>query len=348
MDHDTLSDVLRGIRFRGAVFYDVHCRENWVAEAPPARELAPVVMPGFEHLIEYHVLTRGSCWAAIAGEQPQRMRAGDVVMFPQGDAHVMSSAPGMRARPVDSRWVLATRAEPKPIPVRYPLDAAVGDAGGASPDAPTRVVCGFIGCDLRPFNPLVATLPRMLHLSSVTGDAWIAPMLEHAIAESRQHRAGGEAMLQRISELVFVDAVRRHVASLPPEGTGWLAGLRDRFVGRALALIHESPSRNWTIDALAVEAALSRSALHERFSQMIGMAPMQYLANWRMQVAAGLLRGTSATVTAIALDVGYDSEAAFSRAFKRLVGQPPTAWRRAAVESGRAPPSPARERVAPG
>jgi len=180
----------------------------------------------------------------------------------------------------------------------------------------------------------------MLHLPATGGETWVAPLLERAIAESRQHVAGGDALLERIGEMVFVDAVRRYVDTLPQDSTGWLAGLRDRHVGRALAALHGMPSSDWTIDELARESALSRSALHERFSQIVGMTPMQYLANWRMQVAAGMLRGTSAAIASIALDVGYDSEAAFSRAFKRLVGMPPSAWRRTAAQVSPRPLSP--------
>ncbi len=219
---------------------------------------------------------------------------------------------------------------PKPIPVRYELDARFGNGDGSAEHAATRLVCGFFGCDLRPFNPLVATLPRLLRLPAAAGNGWVAGVLQQAIAESRKHRAGGEAMLERISEMIFVDAVRRHVDSLPAQSTGWLAGLSDRFVGRALSLLHATPARDWTGETLASEVGLSRSALHERFAHLVGMPPMQYLANWRMQVAAGLLRTTPANVASIALDVGYDSEAAFARAFKRATGAPPATWRRAA------------------
>lgn len=337
MGHDTLSDVLKNVRLRGAAFYDVLCGEHWVAEAPPAREVAAAVMPGLEHVIEYHVVVRGACWAAVVGGEAVRLAAGDVVMFAQGDAHVMSSRPGMRATPRDVGWVFASRDDPKPIPVRYELDARFGDDDGAAEHAATRLVCGFFGCDLRPFNPLVATLPRLLRLPAAAGDGWIAGVLQQAIAESRRQRAGGEAMLERISEMIFVHAVRRHVDSLPPHSTGWLAGLSDRFIGRALSLLHAAPARGWTGETLASEVGLSRSALHERFAQLVGIPPMQYLASWRMQVAAGLLRTTQANVASIALDVGYDSEAAFARAFKRATGAPPAAWRRRAGGTMAAP-----------
>lgn len=195
-------------------------------------------------------------------------------------------------------------------------------------EADTVLVCGFLGCDLRPFNPLVNALPHLLHLSAGKMGAWVSCVMEQAVSETRERRPGGDAVLERLSEMMFVDGVRRYLEDLPPEATGWLAGLRDRFVGRALTLLHENPARDWTVDALGSEVGLSRSALHERFVDLVGQPPMQYLANWRMQIAAGLLRTTQSNVVDIALQVGYDSEAAFTRAFKRLMGEPPAAWRR--------------------
>jgi len=217
----------------------------------------------------------------------------------------------------------------KPLRLAYdgvaPPNTAPADAHGA---AATTMVCDFLGCDLRPFNPLIATLPRLMRLRADDGGAWVAQFMRQAVAESSDRRPGSEAMLERMSEMMFVDAVRRHVEQLPEGSMGWLAGLRDRFVGRALALLHERPAHPWTLDDLGNQIGLSRSALHERFVQMIGQAPMQYLTQWRMQLAARRLRETQQTVAAIAFDVGYDSEAAFARAFKRLVGLPPAAWRR--------------------
>jgi transcriptional regulator GlxA family with amidase domain len=167
-----------------------------------------------------------------------------------------------------------------------------------------------------------------MHLRAGDGDAWIGRFTQQAVTESHARRPGGEAMLARMSEMMFVDAVRRYADQLPAHSAGWLAGLRDRFVGRALALLHEQPAQDWTLDELGRRVGLSRSALHERFVQLIGVPPMHYLAQWRMQAAARLLLDTRASVAAVALDVGYDSEAAFARAFKRLVGKPPAAWRR--------------------
>lgn len=328
MNPDPLSDVLRSVRLRGAVFYYVSCRDAWVANAPSASVLAGSVMPDAEHLLQYHMIAKGGGWAAVDGLAPVRLSSGDIVMFPRGDAHVMSSAPGMVAPPDEADWVFSTRNDPRPIPLAF--HHGVFQPGATMPvqEAETIIVCGFVGCDLRPFNPLIEALPRMLHLPAGGVGEWVAPVLHQAATESNERRSGSAAMLERVSEMVFVDAARRYLESLPEEGSGWLAALRDRHVGRAIHLMHERPADPWTIDELGRLVGLSRSALHERFVGLVGHPPMQYLTNWRMQCGARLLRETRQTVAAIAQDVGYDSEAAFARAFKRLVGEPPAAWRR--------------------
>jgi AraC-like DNA-binding protein len=333
MTHDTLSDVLRTVRLRTAVFYYVSCDGNWVAEAPTSREIATAVMPECEHVMEYHVLTSGECWAGLVGEQPVRMHRGDIVLLAQGDAHVISSAPGLRTAPDIQSYFELGRTD-RPFRIRYDgrtaaaVDFDAATPPGTAPASAATFVCGFIGCDLKPFNPLIATLPRLLHLPAEGRSAQSEQFATFAAAESAARRPGSAALLERLSETMFVDAIRRHLEHLPADTTGWLAGLRDRYVGRALALLHELPSAPWTIDDLSSQAGLSRSALHERFVSLIGLPPMQYLANWRMQLASRLLLEGRATVATVAVDVGYDSEAAFARAFKRLVGMPPAAWRR--------------------
>ncbi|QDF97959.1 AraC family transcriptional regulator [Azoarcus sp. DD4] len=331
MNGDPLSDLLRTVRLRGAVFYYVSCWEDWAAEAPPACEIAPAVLPGAEHVMEFHMVARGSGWAAVSGLAPVRLEAGDIVMFPHGDAHVMSSAPHVEPQRIEADWVFATRHDPKPMPVAY--HRGVREPGAPAPvsDAETILVCGFLGCDLRPFNPLVAALPRLLHLPAARAGGWVARVIDQAAQESTDPRPGGDAVLERLAEMMFVDTARRYLDSLPEGATGWLAGLRDRYVGRALALLHQYPERPWTMDELGREVGLSRSALHERFMQFIAEPPMHYLANWRIQLGSRLLRESKRTVASIALDVGYESEAAFSRAFKRLVGLPPATWRRTAA-----------------
>lgn len=342
MSHDPLTDVLASVRLTGAVFFAVEGAPPWVAEAPPASVLAGRVMPEVDHVLEFHAVTMGHCLCEVAGEAPVRLEAGDVVCFPHGDPHVMSSAPGLRERPGDPTFI--ERAGRLPFPVRL----------GVGP-AEARLVCGFLGCDARPFNPLLAALPRVLRASDRAGQpasdrdgaagGWLSRLVEVAEAECRRPRPGGEGVLARLAELMFVELVRRHLEALPRDRTGWLAGLRDPHVGRALAALHASPGHPWTLDGLGREAGLSRSALAERFAALVGEPPIQYLARWRMQVAAGLLATSHDGLAAIGAQVGYASEAAFSRAFKKLVGVPPAAWRRR--RHGRPPARAARD-PAPG
>lgn len=328
MSHDPLSDVLRSVRLRGAVFYYVSFRGDWAAETPGSPSLADALMPGADHVLAYHLMAKGDGWAACEGQPPVRLAPGDIVMFPRGDAHVLSRAPGMRAQSDDSDWSFATRKDPKPIAVVYHRGVLRPGAHGPAEEAESVVVCGFVACDMKPFNPLISALPRQMHLRAGELAPWTTQLLDQAVAESRERRAGSEAVLERASEFVFVDAARRYLDSLPSGSSGWLGALRDPQIGRAIAALHERPADPWSLEELGREVGLSRSALHERFVQLTGQAPMQYLASWRMQLGAGLLRGGGAKVTAVAQEVGYDSEAAFARAFKRLVGKPPAAWRR--------------------
>jgi AraC-like DNA-binding protein len=345
MARDTLSDLLRSVRLRGAVFYYVSFRGRWSAGAAAAKEIAHVVMPGCDHVMEYHMFAKGNGWAAVDGLPPVRLQAGDVVLFPQGDRHVLSSAPGLT--PDEQRpELLLPRGGQRPLPISF--QEGVVDAGPVPIEtADAVVVCGFLGCDLRPFNPLITALPRILHLPALRAGGWVAHAIDQAVLESTERRPGGDAVLERLSEMMFVDAARRYLENLPEDSVGWLAGLRDRHVGRALALMHERPERQWSVDELAREVGLSRSALHERFVSYLGQAPMQYLASWRMQLGAKLLRESSRIVADIALEVGYDSEAAFARAFKRMVHMPPAAWRRSQAGSSRSEAGDVSRRVKP-
>jgi AraC-like DNA-binding protein len=315
---DALSDVLRAVRLSGAFFFDVHARAPWVAETPQGKTVVDAMFPGSDHLISYHLIMEGTCWASIEGEEPIELSAGDIIMLPHGDTHVLSTTLGMRRTPDMNMYRL-------PDSGHMPVKISMGTDDGES----AHFVCGFLGCDSRPFNPLLTALPRVIRFSDHTSGA-LGGYFRAALAESKG-RMGGECMLSRISELMFVDVVRRYLESLPPDRTNWLAGLRDQYVGRALMALHENPARPWTLEILAQVAALSRSAFAERFSQFIGHPPMQYLTNWRMQLATNYLRNGNESVAAIANRVGYDSEAAFSRAFKKVVGAPPSEWRTAHV-----------------
>jgi len=328
MTADVLSDVLRAVRLTGAVYFDFELSSPWVAEAPPSRELAGKVMPGAQRVIEYHLIARGMCWGHAVGQEPMRLREGDLIVFPQGDAHVLSSAPGMRSAPDMSVFARAST----PLPIVYEL------GGGGAERA--RIVCGFLGCDERPYNPLLAALPTVIHLAAAGPHAttgWLGTLLNIAVTESGSARAGSENVLARLSELMFVEAVRRYLETLPPAQTGWLAGLRDPVVGQALSALHGGPSQPWTVERLGQLVGVSRSVFAERFTEMVGQPPMQYLALWRMQLASRLLI-EGGQVSGVAEAVGYESEAAFSRAFKKLVGQAPAIWRKGTVAVASTPP----------
>jgi AraC-like DNA-binding protein len=326
MSSDPISGVLAAVKLTGAVFFHIDATSPWVAEAPDGVDIAARIMPRSQHLISYHAITHGGCWAGLLDADPIRVEAGDIIVFPQGDPHVLSSTPGMRS--VRDMAVFRRPTGDQRLPFAF-------EVGGGGPDQ-AKVICGFLGCDVRPFNPLVASLPRVMHANGPAGEGWLAEFFRAAVSESAGNRAGSEAMLARLSELMFVEVVRRHLESLPDEQTGWLAGLRDPVVARALGLLHARPAEAWTLDTLGREAGLGRSALAERFTALVGHAPMQYLAQWRMQLAAGRL-GEGATVAEAAFDVGYGSEAAFSRAFKKLVGVAPASWRRQRSVDPRSP-----------
>ncbi len=317
MSTDTLSDVLRAVRLKGAVFFDVEASGPWVAESPPAQSIAPGIMPGTDHVIEFHIVTSGFCFGSLLDGEPVRLEAGDVIVFPQGDPHVMSSAPGMRQPP-------DMAAHQRPVGTQLPIALRLGSGEAAA----THVICGFLGCDARPFNPLLSALPRVFCVRGASMEQrTLDPFMRLALGESKARRPGSETILARLSELLFVEAVRTYVSELPPEQRGWLAGLRDDVVGRALMRIHDHPAYDWSLDELAKEVGISRSVLAERFTQYVGVPPMQYLAQWRMQLAASMLTSTTASLAEIAAQIGYGSEAALSRAFKRIVGVAPALYR---------------------
>jgi AraC-like DNA-binding protein len=313
---DALSDVLRAVRLSGAFFFDVHGCAPWVAETPRGSTVVDAMFPGSgaNHLICYHAIMEGECWVELEGEQPQRLTAGDIIVLPHGDTHVLATQVGMRQAPNLAMYRM-------PDDGRLPSRISVGIDGGER----AHFVCGFLACDSRPYNPLLTALPRMIRVSDHASGA-LGAYFRAALAESKG-RMGGECMLGRISELMFVDVIRRHLELLPEGRTNWLSGLRDPYVGRALTALHEQPARDWTLETLAHTAALSRSAFAERFVEYVGQPPMQYLTNWRMQLATNYLRNLNESIAAVANRVGYDSEAAFSRAFKKVVGKPPSEWR---------------------
>jgi AraC-like DNA-binding protein len=319
---DPLSDVLRAVRLDGAFFYVAEAAAPWSLSVAPARELEPRPLPDAEHLIAYHIMTSGTCWVGVEGEEQVLLQPGDAIVFPHGDAHFASSQRGQRVQP--GRY---TKAPESPL-----RTVRVGAASGEH----ASLVCGFLGCDARPYNPLLAALPRSMHAPGIA-TGWLAEFPRQVVAEAWQTRAGGSTMLTRMAELMFVEVVRRYTEDLPPQQDGWLAGLRDPVVAPALAALHARPAHGWSLAELSRVAATSRTVLTERFSQTVGLPPMQYLTEWRLQLAAEQLATGSRKVAAVGADVGYESEAAFSRAFKRSTGYAPAAWRR--MRQGREGPA---------
>ncbi|MFP3942889.1 MAG: cupin domain-containing protein [Alphaproteobacteria bacterium] len=318
---DVLSDVLQAVRLKGAVYFDVRARAPWVAETPAVSRICAEVMPEFERVVAFHIMLDGWCWAQLADESepPVRMEAGDAVIFAAGESHFMTTERGMRAEPDMSLYY---RPKDRPLPF------ILNELGGSG--APARFVCGYLGCDARPFNPMLDALPRLMHVRAASAGGQLThDLLRVALQETEAPRPGGETILSKLSELMFLQAVRQHIEALPAEAKGWLSGLRDRHVGTALRLMHARPAEPWTLDALAREAGLSRSSFAERFTELMGEPVMHYLGKWRLQVAAQLLEQKGMSIAQAAAEVGYESEAAFNRAFKKRVGMPPGAWRRA-------------------
>ncbi len=316
---DTLSDVLYSVRLAGAVFFEIEASAPWAASAPQGSALFPHGGAAVEHVVAYHVVTRGSCWCALEGRPALELQAGDVLVFPHGDPHTISSAPGISPS-------LELRAPAGSAHAGLPVAVSIH----AGDSQPTQVLCGFLGCDTRPFQPLLQTLPRVIHQrGSGHGDSNERRLVELAVSESKHGRAGSSCVLSRLGELLFVEFVRKYLAEQPAADAGWLAGLRDAGIGRALRELHARPAHKWSLEELAREVGMSRSEPAEHFPRFVGIPPIQYLAVWRLQLAASLLRRGKESLAEIADRVGYGSEAALSRAFKRQFGVAPTPYRRA-------------------
>jgi len=322
---DALSEVLGVIRLTGAVFLEMELRAQWSYLTAPARAIAAVLMPEADHVVPYHLLLDGTCYARLLDGEFVELSAGELVMFPAGDRHVLATASdaSLPLAPTESTGeTLDCLKRNEIVPFKS------GEGGSA-----TRIVCGYLACDKRLAEPILLSLPRLLKLSMREGStaAWMQSSIRFSVAQTASGRPGSAMILARLSEVLFAEAIRQHMDAMPPQETGWLAALRDRHVGRALALMHEQPAHPWTVDALARKVALSRSALGQRFTALIGRPPMEYLTRWRIVLAARRLRESHAAIVDVAADVGYESESAFNRAFKRQFGSPPAAWRRQAA-----------------
>ncbi len=319
MAADALSEVLKSARLTGAAYFDIAAQEPWSVHSPARDLILPRILPGADQLIAYHVVTAGRCFASLDGGDAVPIEAGEVVMFTNADPHVMSSSAGMQAEAPTADMIDIAEAGQLPFHVNLMK-------GGA---ATAKLMCGYLACDGKPFNPLLSALPPMLKAGDPRkNDAgWLGQFIHFAVAEVADRRVGSESVLTKLSELMFIDVVRRYIEASPLQDNGWLAGLRDPIVGKALAFMHARPSFSWTIEGLARQCGASRTVLAERFMQFVGVPPIHYLAKWRMQVASEMLHRGNSSMATIAGEIGYESEAAFSRAFKKVTGVTPSAWR---------------------
>lgn len=317
---DALSELLKALHLTSGVFMRAEFTAPWCIDSAPGPEDVAHLLPGAEQVSIYHLVTAGSCLARLPDDNVTvEVRRGELIMFPHGDGHLLGS--DVQRAPVTAGSIVT--------PTRLSGMLKIEHGGGG---ARTEFVCGFLACDKRLCRPLLQALPRMLHVPLGDGSeaSWLIDSLKRGVQESDMPGPGADAMLGRLAELLFVEAIRRYTQSLPPAQVGWLAALRDAHVGRALALLHGDPGRRWTVDDLASEVGVSRTVLGGRFGDLIGEPPMQYLTRWRLAIASHALGSTNEAVSRIAERVGYDSESAFNRAFKREFELPPAAWRRMA------------------
>jgi AraC-like DNA-binding protein len=314
---NALLDVLRTLRLSGGIFLDCEFTAPWCvsASAIGPEEVGLLMMPFPAHVIAYHYVTHGHALLQIANQEPVRIEAGEVVVFPANDQHRLGSDLSVKA--VNAKELVLPPANGNLARIEY--------GGGGER---THVMCGFLGTDA-PNDPVIGILPSVLKLGAAQGASvdWIESSLRFAAQEMAAGRTGSLAILAQLAECLFMEAVRRYVDSLPPPERGWLAGFSDPVVGRALSLLHTRREHPWTLEDLAGQAGLSRSAFADRFTRLMGEPPMRYLARQRLRFAAQRLRTSHEPVAQVAFEAGYDSEAAFSRAFKRELGVPPAAWR---------------------
>ena len=317
---DALSEVLNTVRLDGAVYLNAEFGAPWCIRGRFGAATVRKWLPGSDHVVFFHYLVDGACKVRLAdGGETFDVAAGDLVLFPQDDRHLMGS--DLHVVPIETEHMVFRNSRDDGR-----LNVVQMGGGGAT----TRFVCSYLGCSRSAIRPLIDALPRLLRipLGDGQGATLVRELLRAGVRETSRTDPGAGTALAKLAELLFVEALRRHVAGLPADERGWFAALRDVYVGRAISLLHESPARDWTVEELARRVALSRSALAERFTTLIGEPPMQYLKRWRLAQAARSLRTTTETVGRIAEQCGYESEAAFTRAFKREFGLPPRAWRK--------------------
>ncbi len=319
---DAFSEILSGLKLSGAFYFSAEFSAPWSFSSPPSATLSDLLAIGKAHLVIYHFLIEGKA-LVVAGGQSVELRPGDVVILPFADSHQMTSGKDATAA-VQSSAILSKIKSRDLSPVQ---------AGGGGD--PARFACGYMACDPYISRPILTGLPSIFKVNIRTDRSgqWLESSILHLVEEAGSGQVGSAAMLAKLSEALFVDTLRRYIAGLPDQQVGWLAGTRDPIVGKSLGLLHGRVAHPWTIADLADEVGISRSALVERFTRYLSEPPMTYLTRWRLQLAARSLEMTSRGVSEIAAEVGYESEAAFNRAFKREFGDPPGKYRRDHRES---------------
>jgi AraC-like DNA-binding protein len=313
---DALSETLRVVHLVGAIFIQGRFSAPWCYQSPRADSAAPLLEPGAERVVIFHLIMEGECFVEIDSQPPVPLRAGDAVVFPQGHAHRMCSEPGLRP---------AKGARLAEVLSRRPRKLVYGGGGRT-----TRLVCGYLACDARLARMLLSGLPPLLKVSVRGSNAgvWLEASVQYALSEARSPRPGGAGVLAKLAEVLFIEVLRLYMNEENADRSGWLVAVRDRIVGTALTQLHTRPAHCWTLETLARAAGTSRSVLAERFQHLVGSAPMEYLTQWRMVLAASLLSRSNAPLAQIAEDIGYQTDTAFIRAFRREYGLPPAAWRR--------------------
>jgi len=312
---DPLSEVLRSIRLQGGVFLSGHFTAPWcISVRIKPTDCAPF-LGRHAQIIAYHVVIAGELLVGLEGEPMVEVRAGEIVLFPQNEPHTLASEQGLK--PVSAGLLIQHYADG---------DLHRIDHGGGG--AMTRIFCGFLAAEQN-YNPLVSTLPKALKIDVRHGASreWIEASVRFAAGELAEGRLASSSVMSRLSESLLTEAIRQYSSTLAEKDVGWLKGLKDPHIGRALALIHHRPSEPWSAESLAHEVALSRSAFVDRFTSLLGMPPIRYLTLWRLETARLNLRETHKTIAQLAYSVGYNSEEAFSRAFKREFGLSPAQWR---------------------
>jgi AraC-like DNA-binding protein len=317
MKMDVLSEVLRVVRLEGALFFNGEFSAPWCLSSSRSATAAHYLSPPAGHLIIFHFLTEGRAYARLPEGRREELTAGDIVIFPHGDAHLLGN--GSPARPVDSFRTFAKN-------LTQGLKLARFGGGGEI----TRFVCGYLACEPRLSEVFLAGLPPLLkvHVAKEPSGQWLGHSIRFSVDQVSGSHAGGGLVLAKLSEVLFVETLRRYISALPPSQTGWLAGARDPIIGQALAHLHKEPAHPWTISSLARRVGLSRTRLAERFRHFLGESPIAYLAQWRLKLGAEILQSTEDSVAEVAAAVGYGSEAAFNRAFKREFDCPPAQFRR--------------------